>query len=77
MEVFMMHIPKGDYQSPFEIFINIYELFCTVQPDGMPLTPVVQLDIDAALTNVPFDDVQLTQLVVQSVADISVARHLM
>lgn len=33
----------------------------TVQPDGIPLVPVVQLDIDAALTNVPVDETPFTQ----------------
>ena len=41
----------------------------------MPLTPVVQLDIFAAFVNVPLAATPLTQLVVQFVAEMSVARH--
>jgi hypothetical protein len=43
----------------------------------MPFAPVVQLVIEAGLTNVPVAATPDTQLVVQVLADISVARHLM
>lgn len=49
--------------------------FCTVQLVGIPLFPVVQLDIDAALTNVPLAATPFTQFNVQLVADMSVARQ--
>lgn len=48
----------------------------TVQPDGIPLLPVVQPDIDVTLTNVPVEETPDTQLLVQLFADISVARLL-
>lgn len=51
--------------------------FRTVHPFGIPLLPFVQLDIDDALANVPFDATPTTQLTVQEFADMSVARHLM
>ena len=40
--------------------IMIY-MFCTVQPDGIPLSPVVQSDIDDDFTNVPDDPTPNTQ----------------
>jgi len=57
-------------------YIIYYAAFCTVHPDGMPDVPVVHDDIDAFLTNVPDDATFVTQLFVQLVADIFVARHL-
>ena len=50
--------------------------FFTVQLVGIPLTPVDQLFILEALTNVPDDDTSTTQLDRQNLADIFVARHL-
>lgn len=48
----------------------------TVQPDGIPFTPVVQSLIEAVFVNVPEAATLSNHSEVQSVADISVARHL-
>lgn len=48
-----------------------------VQPEGIPLPPLVQPSIDSDLTNVPEYGTPSTQVSVQLLADISVARHFM
>ena len=58
------------------IFASVYS-FATVQPVGMPLAPSVQPVIDEALVNVPVADTPLSQSVVQSDAEMFVAKHLM
>ena len=55
----------------------MYHSVTTVQPVGIPLGPVVQLSIFAFLTNVPLEATPFNQDEVQSLAEISVARHLM
>ena len=69
-------------QPPSVLFFMIAErgaygagASCTVQPEGMPLAPDPQLDIDAALVNVPVVATLLSQFSVQSVAEMSVARQ--
>ena len=52
-----------------------YALSSTIHPSGIPLVPVDQFSIPAALMNVPVDATFVTQLAIQSDADISVARH--
>lgn len=55
---------------------------CTVQPEGIPLIPEGQEDIDGFLTNVPVEATLFTQNLVEYADDISdcpviyVARHL-
>ena len=49
----------------------------TVQLVGIPLSPVVQDDIFGSFMNVPEEATSVTQLFVQLLAEISVARHLM
>ena len=61
----------------FYIMICFYELSTTVHPDGIPFAPVVQSFMDAALVNVPVPETPSTQLFVQLVADMSVARQVM
>jgi hypothetical protein len=45
-----------------------YVASTTVQPLGIPLVPLVQLDILAALVNVPLEATRFTQLDVQPLA---------
>ncbi len=47
----------------------------TVQPEGIPLIPVVQLFIVDALVNVPEEETPDNQFFVQLVAEISVAKQ--
>ena len=49
----------------------------TLHPLGIPLVPVFQDVMPAAFTNVPVEATPDTQLFVQPVAEISVAKHLM
>ena len=53
-----------------------YALSTIVHPIGMPLSPFGHFVIPAALTNVPVDATYSNQDLVQLVAEISVARHL-
>ena len=55
----------------------IYAAFCTVQPSGIPLAPVVQPVIFAAFINVPVLATPDTHPFVQPATDMSIARHLM
>ena len=48
---------------------------CTVQPVGIPLAPVGQPVIDAALTKVPVEATLESQFVVQPFAEMSVVRQ--
>lgn len=56
--------------------VNTYASI-TVHPVGIPLAPVVQDVIDDGLTNVPVDETPFTQLFVQFLSEIFVAKHLM
>lgn len=48
----------------------------TVQPSGIPLSPLDQSFINEFFLNVPFEDTDESQFVVQSFALILVALHL-
>lgn len=50
-------------------------VFTLVQPEGTPLVPVLQL-VEEGVTNVPEEATPLTQFVVQAIAEMFVARHL-
>ena len=52
-----------------------YAAFLTVQPVGIPEDPFFQLVIDFDFVNVPLEATPLTQLVVQFVALMFVARQ--
>ena len=71
----IVDINNKNYNKPYLYFKLFYYAFVTVQPDGIPFSPVGQLDIDDAFTNVPDDETSSSQTLVQSVADILVARH--
>ena len=61
-----MVLNGGDYVSELTL----------VQPEGIPPAPVLQL-VEEGVTNVPVDATPSTQRWVQSLAEMSVARHLM
>ena len=57
-----------------KIIAKVYVAFFTVQPLGMPLTPVVHDVMLAALVNVPLEATPLNQDIVELLSE--VARHL-
>lgn len=65
--------------GPF-LFVRYYVIHyvasSTVQLVGIPVIPVAHEDILGFFTNVPVEATLLTQLYVQLLAEISVARHL-
>lgn len=80
-------LPFIAWSPPLELIKAIFSILShnmicfyalvTVHPDGIPLFPVPHEDMDGFLTNVPVAATPLSQLYVQFVADMFVARHLM